>query len=311
MGLHSIAIVGILLAAGTAWGATPGNLWQLETNMEMTGMKMPGQNRQICAPVNAEGPEALSGNDSECTMSNVRRSPGKFSWDVRCPNGSGSGEMIYQGADSYTSTMTMTADGQTMKMVTRGKKIGACDAGQAKKQIAAAEAQGNQAMAQMCASLVDGLMPGNLQTYNCEPKYKDELCRRFSTKAGFGEVASRQRTGQPALDSGMLPEVSRFCGVDGEAMRVRLCGEASENEDLDFLGKSCPEQGRVIAQRECAGRGFTSPPAPRYRDFCGQYARSAMQGESEAGQSGAAPSSGTPGKAVQEGAKKLKGLLGF
>lgn len=325
--------VWVLSGAGAASAAEPGNLWQVETSMEMPGMKMPARSQQICTPVNAEGPEGLSGNDDKCTMSNVRRSPGKFSWDVTCPEGSGTGEMVYQGRDAYTSTMTMTTDGRTMKMVARGKRVGNCDASQMKKEIAAlqaqAESQTNQGMAQACSSMVDALMPANLQNYQCAPKYKTQLCAKFQTKAGFAEVAARPSTGQAALDSGTLPEVARFCGVDGEAMRSKLCGEASRSEDLDFLGKSCPVQGRVIAQRECAGRGFTSPPAERYRDFCGHYARSLMQGDdagtggapAEAGGAGGASGagatgsgtsgSGAPGQAVEEGAKKLKGLLGF
>lgn len=318
--MRSIAMTWILLAAGAAGAAEPGNLWQVETTMEMPGMKMPAQSHQVCAPVNAEGPEAMSREDDECKMSNVRQSAGKFSWDVTCPQGSGSGEMVYQGRDAYTSTMTMTAEGRTMKMVTHGKRLGTCDASQMKKEVAAAQAQANQGMAQACASMVDTLMPGNLQTYQCAPKYKTELCTKFQTKAGFSEVASRQPTGQPMLDSGTLPEVSRFCGVDGEAMRKKLCIEASRSQDLDFLGKSCPGERQAIAQRECAGRSFSSPPAERYRDFCSHYARAEMQG---AGEGGAAPSGGAsgasgagtpvgdPGQAVQEGAKKLKGLLGF
>jgi len=314
------------LAAGAASAAEPGHLWQVETSMEMPGMKMPGRSQQVCAPANAEGPEAMSGGDSECTMSNVRRAPGKFSYDVSCPQGSGTGEMIYQGKDSYTSTMTMTTEGRTMKMVTRGKRMGDCDASQVKKQVAAAQAQADAGMAQMCAGMAESLMPGNLATYQCDAKYKTDLCRRFETKAGFGTVASRQPTGQPALDSGTLPEVARFCGADAAAIRTRLCGEANRSQDLAFLGSSCPSEAKVIAQRECAGRSFSSPPAPRYREFCGTYARASMQaapgeggaaegetaaGEPADGESAPAQAPSTAGDAVEQGARKLRGMLGF
>lgn len=319
----SVSLACSVGAGAPAHAAEPGHLWQVETTMEMPGMnmKMPGQSHQVCAPANAEGPEALAGGDSECTMSNVRRSPGKFSFDVKCPDGEGRGEMIFDGQSAYTSTMTMTADGQTMKMVTRGKRQGDCDASAAQRQMAAiqsqAQAQADQGMAQMCGSMVDALLPANLETYQCEPKYKDALCRKFATRPGFGEVASRQATGQAVLDSGTLPEVARFCGVESEGLRVKLCADASRSEDLDFLGRACPEQGRAIAQRECAGRSFTSPPAERYREFCSSYAREMMQGPGQrqaapgnaAGASDAGASS--PGRAVEEGAKKLKGLLGF
>jgi Protein of unknown function (DUF3617) len=311
--MHRIAVFAVLAISLAARAEEPGKLWQVETSMEMAGMKMPGQNRQVCVPVAAEGPEAMAGGDSECTMSNVRRAPGKFSFDVACPQGSGSGEMIYQGSDSYTQTMTMTTDGQTMKMVTHGQRLGgACDAGAVQKQVAAAQAQATAGMAQACASMVDGLMPGNLQTYECDPKYKDQLCRKFNTREGFGTVAERPTTGQAALDSGTLPEVARYCGADANALRTRFCSEANKSEDLEFLGTHCPAQAQVIAQRECAGRSFTSPAAPKYQGFCGTFARATMQGGSSGGDaSEAAPATTPPGEAIQEGAKRLKGMLGF
>jgi hypothetical protein len=306
-------VFAVLVISGVAQAAEPGNLWQIQTSMEMAGMKMPGQNRQVCAPVTAEGPEAMAGGDSECTMSNVQHAAGKFSYDVTCPQGSGSGEMIYQGRDSYTMTMNMTSDGQAMKMVTHGKRLGGtCDAGAVKKQVAAAQAQATAGMAQACAGMVDGLMPGNLQTYECDAKYKHQLCRKFDTREGFGTVAQRPTTGQAAIDSGTLPEVARFCGVDANALRTRFCGEASRSEDLEFLGANCPAQAQVIAQRECAGRSFSSPAAPKYQGFCGTYARAMMQGGASGDEaSQAAPATSPPTEAIQEGAKRLKGMLGF
>jgi len=308
MRIVAVFAMSVVWMAGAAGAAEPGHLWQVETSMEMPGMNMPGRTSQVCAPAGAEGPEAMSGGDSECTMSNVRRSPGRFSFDVACPQGSGTGEMVYEGSDKYTSTMTMTTEGRTMKMVTRAQRMGDCDASQVKRQVAAVEAQSDAAMGQMCASLVETMMPGNLETYRCGPQYKDQLCRKLSTKAGFAAVAPRQATGQAALDSGTLPEVARFCGADAEAIRGRLCGEAARSEDLEFIGSSCPAQSQAIAQRECAGRSFSSPPAERYQAFCGTYARATMQ----APPAGDAPPATNPtGDAVQEGARRLRGMLGF
>ena len=308
-----IAISFVLVTyVGSAGAAEPGNLWQLETSMEMPGMKMPGQSQQVCAPVAAEGPEAMAGGDSECEMSNIRRSPGRFSYDVRCPQGTGTGEMIYEGTDRYTAKMSMTSEGRTMTMVTHARKIGACDASAMKRQVEAIQGQAAAGMEQACASMVETMMPANLETYQCAPRYKQELCQKLQTKPGFASVAARQPTGNPTLDSAMLPEVARFCAVDAEGLRARLCGEAGRSEDLEFLGASCPAQAQAIAQRECAGRSFTTPPAPRYRDFCGTYARAMMQDGS--GEGSAAGEPGTPapgGEAVREGARRLKGMLGF
>ena len=57
------------------------------------------------------------------------------------------------------------------------------------------------------------------------------------------------------------------------------------------------------------GRGFTSPPAAKYRDFCSTYARSTKQD----GVGDATPDSPAPTKenAMKDGANRLKGLFGL
>jgi len=291
----------------------PGNLWEVTTSMEGAGMTMPAQTQQVCAPVNAEGPEAMAGGDNQCQMTDIRRSPGKFSYKVQCPQGSGTGEMTYQGNDSYTQVMTMTMEGTTMKMSTRGKRVGSCDASQVKKQIAAIQSQAAAGMAQACGGVVQQMLPAQLQSLECDAKYKTQLCERFGTKDGYRAVAARQPMGEPMMDSGTLPEVAKYCGVQAEQVRERLCNQANSSGDLDFLGAQCPALAQPIAQRECAGRGFTTPPAEKYRDFCSNYAREMMDGGAN-GAAAPAPAS-PPAKpsaddVLKEGAKRLKGLFG-
>lgn len=316
------AVLVLAVLASSAGAEEPGNLWEVTTSMEGAGMKMPGQTQQVCAPVNAEGPEAMSAEDNRCQMTDIRRSPGKFSYKVQCPDGSGTGEMTYQGKDSYTQVMTMTMDGETMKMSTQGRRIGPCDASKVKKQIAGIQAQAAAGMAQACGSLVEQMMPGQLASMECDPKYKKQLCDRFGTRDGFRMAASRQPMGEPMMDSGTLPEVAKYCGVQAEQVRERLCNDANKAGDLDFIGAQCPALAQPIAQRECAGRGFTTPPAEKYRDFCSNYARGMMDGgSSDAAASDAQP--GTPAATpetpaakptaddvLKEGAKRLKGLFG-
>lgn len=304
----TLAAFALVVAASSAAAQEPGNLWEVTTSMEAAGMNMPGRTQQVCTPVNAEGPEAMSGNDDGCQMSDVQRSPGKFSYKVKCPDGSGTGEMTYQGKNSYTSVITMTMDGDTMKMSSKGKRIGSCDASKMKKQVAAVQAQANAALAQACADVPEQMLPAQLAALNCDAKYKKQLCDRFGTKAGFRTVASRQSMGEPTLDSGTLPEVAKFCGVQAEAVREHLCTEADKGQDLDFIGEQCPALAQPIAQRECAGRGFTSPPAEKYQAFCNNYAHSTMQdGAKEATPDSPAP---TKENVLKEGAKRLKGLFG-
>ncbi len=302
-------LVGLVASAQLqAQAPEPGALWQSQTTMEMSGMKMPGQKSEFCVPLNAEGPEAMSADDNQCTVSNVRRSPGRFSYNISCPEGTGTGEMVYQGRDAYTQKMTMTADGETMSMVTTAKRTGTCDAGKVKRQVAQAEAQGREATAKVCESMATGLLPSRLKDLNCPAQYKKQLCDRFNARPGFDNVAARSGSGDPQIDADNLAGVAGYCGVSADTLRTRLCREAMGKEDLNFVGRNCPTDAQAIAQRECAGRGITSPPAEKYREFCSNFARDMMTG----GASGEVPAAKPkPVDAVKEGAKKLKGLFGL
>jgi hypothetical protein len=116
------------------------------------------------------------------------------------------------------------------------------------------------------------------------------------------------------VDSGTLPEVAKYCAVQAEPLRERLCNEANTADDLDFLGAQCPALAQPLAQRECAGRGFTTPPAEKYREFCSNYAREMMDGGAGAAAENGAPATPTAKPSaddvLKEGAKRLKGLFG-
>lgn len=295
----------LLFIAPAAFSQTePGHNWDITTSMEMGGMKLPGQKLQICIADKAEGPDAMSGDDERCQVSDVKSSPGRYSYKVSCPDGSGTGEMIYHSKDSYTSKMTLATDGDTMVMVSEGKRGGTCDPKQKNKQFAAMEAQANAATQQSCDVLADALMPGALDTNKCAPKYKQQLCAKLKTQEGWRSASERQPTGEPMLDSGMLPAVEKYCGVAAGSTLQNLCEDANQHEDLNFLGAQCPVLAAPIAQRECAGRSYsTAPPAEKYRDFCNNYARDMMQG----GDAGVVPKTQD---VLKEGARRLKGLFG-
>lgn len=312
-----ILTAAFVLTTAVVFAQEPGNLWDVTTSMEMDGMKMPGGKQQVCIAVDAEGPDAMASEKDECRVTDVQSSPGRYSYKMQCPDGSGSGLMTYQGKDSFTSDVTMTMDGETMKMLTTGKRVGSCDAGALKKKIAGMEAQAAATGDQACAGLAEQMMPAMLESSRCQAKHKQQLCDRFATRAGFQVAVNRRAMGDVNNDSGTLPEVSKYCGVPPEPIRKRLCTEADKahtEEDLKFIGDACPAESRVIAQRECAGRGYTTPPAERYRHFCNGYARGMMDGSLDAAAAeGAEATPAAPPTAtdtLKEGAKRLKGLLG-
>lgn len=305
-----------LLMPSFSHAAEPGDLWDTTIEIKGGGMSLPARKQQICTPRGVEGPEAMSAEDNRCQMTDIQRSPGRFSYKVSCPDGSGTGEMIYQGKDSYTSTMTMTTQGQTMTMKTQGKRVGDCDASAQKKQFAAAQAQAASAMAQTCAAAVESLNPQMLDPamgLNCDAKYKQQLCNKFGTPAGFDVVADRSASAasMPAgLSIGTLNEVGAFCGTDVADLQAKLCKTAESKEDLTFIGKHCPVIAAPIAQRECAGRNFTSPPAEKYREFCYAYARDVMQGEGDAAAAAEGAAAPSAKDLVKQGTQRLKGLFG-
>jgi hypothetical protein len=113
-----------------------------------------------------------------------------------------------------------------------------------------------------------------------------------------------------------LSEVAKYCGLQADPIRKRLCTEADTahtEENLKFIGDVCAAESQIIAQRECAGRGYTTPPAGKYRAFCNNYARGTMDGslDAEPGKDPESPAAApTATDALKEGAKRLKGLFG-
>jgi hypothetical protein len=84
---------------------------------------------------------------------------------------------------------------------------------------------------------------------------------------------------------------------------------ADKNESLVFLARQCPVQAQPIAQRECAGRGYTTPPAAKYRDFCSNYAGKLLARGSDEPASTTDPSAKKE-SALDKSKSALKGLFG-
>lgn len=319
-----------------------GDLWEVTSEMSMpgmpAGMQMPGGGpRDVCVKRNDPSPPVAA---ERCEMYDRRQSGSTYSWKMRCEgNTTGSGDITYEGRDRYRGTMTMNHEGQAMTMKLAGRRLGDCDTatyqGQAQRQVAAAQRQGQDAMDQACARSLQQMQPAALRgdsPYKCNPKYKPEFCAKLQTQEGFALVASRRRPqGMAGIQIGDLQESAEFCGVKGEDIRERLCRRAEQQESLEFLSSSCvgqggtPGYGAQIVTRECAGRTFSSPPAEKYMGVCSAAARQGlMQPTADAGKKGAAPPRAAEAKpaeakpaeptaaetAVDQGKRLLKGIFG-
>jgi hypothetical protein len=319
--LTALAAASLTALSAPATAQTePGDEWQVTTEMQMGGMSMAPRTETVCSPRNSDEPPGVpEPENGDCEMYDIQRSANGMTWKMRCTGkepATGTGELTWDGRDSYRGTMTMTMDEGSMTMKMAGKRTGAeCDAGALKKQVAAMEQQTAEYQAQQCKAGVDSMMTMYFDgsfPMNCDPKFKADFCRRLGTEEGFDLVASRDVNATTGKSD--LATAGSACGVDPEATRKKLCTDALQGESLVFAARHCEAEAAPLAQRECAGRTFTSPPAEKYREFCNTYARhGATGGAPAAGEAAPAPAAEPPkpDNPIDAGKKALKKLLPF
>lgn len=131
IGRRLAATVAVLLVYGAARADEPtGVLWETTSQMVMEGMPMamPPNTVKVCtAPQWTQPPP---GGDKSCTHSDFQRVGNKATWKMQCGGDmpmTGSGELTFDGTDSYTGQIKATAQGMPMTIKLSGKKIGTCD----------------------------------------------------------------------------------------------------------------------------------------------------------------------------------------
>ena len=108
-------------------------------------------------------------------------------------------------------------------------------------------------------------------------KTKEAFCAQFHTPSGFDLLASGGTgPGSPQATA------AAFCGLsagDVDTEKGKLCKMASSGtSELLFLGKFCPQEAKQVAEKECAGRSFTSTGGSPYAQFCVTYASQTLAG---------------------------------
>lgn len=120
----------LLLALTPVRADAPGVLWQTTSQMVMEGLPFspPPTTLKVCR--SAQWTRPPPGGDASCVNSNFQRSGNKITWTMQCSGDmpmTGTGEMTFEGTDSYTGAINATADGMAMTIRLSGKKIGTCD----------------------------------------------------------------------------------------------------------------------------------------------------------------------------------------
>ncbi len=138
---HALARVALALGAGVALAAsTPAaaqghdEQWDIVSKMEMPGMgmSMPAQNIRICAAKNAKDEEYIPRQNSNCRVTDSKRTGSKFTYRMECTGSDAAtmdGEVVF-GTGAYEGKMRMTMAGssQAMQMTYSGKRTGSCTA---------------------------------------------------------------------------------------------------------------------------------------------------------------------------------------
>jgi hypothetical protein len=289
-----------VLAAAIAGTVSPpvaagqtGELWEVTSQMTMegmpAGMTMPSQTRRVCSGKEWTKPPVAQ-EDRSCETLDFKGSATKASWKLKCDGMSGEGEINRTSPDAYTGWIKMMAPQGTMTMNLTGKKVGECDAGEAKKereaqvaqveaQVAAGQKMAADAQRRACTEPAESL---NLQMLNrqvqmgacSDPSYKVAFCDKAKTYDGFKLLCKRDRS---ELENG-LPAIAKYCGSDEAAMSTGACQQALKLEDLDILGHCCPGEAKALAVDHCAGRSYTSMIGDKYQSFCGTFAKDLMEG---------------------------------
>ena len=298
--------------------AAQGETWEHTLQMTAMGMSMPARTVTSCQ---AKGGERAAPQmpDESCTMTEAQLAGSRMSFKVTCTQPepmTGAGEMTWDGQNAYQGTMTMTSADGTMAMKTSGRRLGAaCDPGAEERGIAALVEKGN-ALADKLAGLqeaemvkvcAEGATSGNPGFFSgAKPACANSapFCRNLRTEAGFAKTA--------AMGDEVISLAGDVCKVNPVALRAELCGAALKNDSLAFLGSSCAEEAKVLVQRECAGRKFTSDVTARYRSFCAASfaARLEADGAAAPGSPTAKPAPADAKTGAVEGARRrLGGVL--
>ena len=82
----------------------------------------------MCAPKVWTKPPP--GDDETCVNSDMQRVGNKMTWTMQCSGDepmTGTGEITFESEDSYTGTISATAEDMTMTIKLSGTKAGTCD----------------------------------------------------------------------------------------------------------------------------------------------------------------------------------------
>ena len=341
--MRRVLALAALAAAFTAHAADNGELWEVTTQINMAGMPpgMGSQTHQVCNEKTAERKPVIPARE-KCKVTDYKESGNRVTVHVTCPEGTSVIEQTFNAAHTeYKGTMkTKTRDGD-MTMNMAGRKIGSCDAQQAKQEreektaatrqkVEQAQAQSAAMFAQMnsnqvaqCQEAVQTMDARKLGIFGscdghedtCKPMRSQEVYKDAAPKcmAARAEYCRRFQTMDGFLKARGDEQAAKMCNVSVEKVKATQCPQAGKAENLDFLIDYCTDEARAVARAHCAGREYTSRVQDKYTSYCAAYYTKYL--DERPAKAASAPSRASTTEqavqqSVQQGVNKLKGLFG-
>jgi hypothetical protein len=191
--------------------------------------------------------------------------------------------------------MVMRTQGNEVNMKMKGKKVGGdCDANELKRKVAGMQKQADESRAQIAESQAKTCEKGAAEVtlelfvspfpgVPVQCKDPSKLCANLETRPGL--VALRQHGGKDGRE-----KATKLCKKDLDAVVEKLCAAAKKDQEkatklgdeetMEFVFGHCPDLGKALAKRECAGRKFTALPQAQ-RDFCTRWAQQKLEASEE------------------------------
>lgn len=342
------ATVATLAAPQLAQAAQDGQLWEVTSQMNVPGMPagaLGARTARVCRGNDPREDAAKQSDTKDCKVEKLEQSATHLAMTLSCPQGRMTIDQTYNAArTSYKGTMRMASKDGEMVMNTSGRKLGTCDAGQAKRereqrvakmqsdsaryqaQAEAQQKQSQQTQIQVCQQALDTMEVQRFNQYNRETCAPGSQLRGMMTGiegqkqvfasccAKVSDFCARLQTENGFLKAKGDEQAAAACGLSSAKIKAKLCPRAAEKQSLAFLGHYCPVEAKPLAQEHCAGRDYTSAQTGKFGEFCRAYLANADF--EDASRSQARPSTDIPapveavGKGINKGFNKLKGLFG-
>ncbi|HVJ12978.1 MAG TPA: DUF3617 family protein [Burkholderiales bacterium] len=328
----------VVLALPLAAAAQSGEMWEITSQMNIPGMPagMGAQTNRVCQGDDPERAAAEKKDRQDCKVVDKKQTANRLQVTMKCKDGTMTIDQQYNAARTeFKGVMKMTTKDGDMSINTTGRRVGACDVAQAKKeqkdqqaaleaQAAAAKAQGAAVMKKYaddqikrCASALDNMQWAGFYVYGQCYKKTDAKCKEDmktsdqmspeiwkSCNVRVDDYCKRYQTQDGFLKARADATAAQACGVNVAAFKAAECPKAAKSQSLGFLGAYCPVEAKPIAQEHCAGRDYTSKMGGKYARFCESYlAHNSLEKP---------PASATQqtSDSVKQGINKLKGLFG-